>query len=296
MASLTEMNKIFITSTTDATVKQLLKDHIPAKYDVDVVIAAGGVWKEKKRITDPDYIIKAKETIKVHTSSFQGKSYTLDKQHVIFENEDFLVVYKPVDLNVHQVPSTFFYNLTFAVNRYLESQGIIFNSTPLTRLDRPVEGLVIFSKNKNYERRLFDLIKRRKIKKWYIAALEGINHPKCQRIKDNISNDGNRTIFDEKGKTADSLFIKTGTIGFADTYSVFTFTGRRHQIRFHASQYIAPIIGDWFYGSSIFLQKDEIALMCRGYNIPYKKKLLRIRTPEPFIESFYERINKVKHK
>ncbi|MGE5344285.1 MAG: pseudouridine synthase family protein [Candidatus Omnitrophota bacterium] len=288
------MNKVFITATVDIPLGQLLDEHLSSRFDASVILSSGGVWKDRKRIYDPQLIIQAKETIKVHTSTFQGKTYGLDRRDIMFENDDFLVVYKPPDLNVHQVPSSFYYNLTYAVNQYLIQQGTAFQSTPLTRLDRPVEGLVIFSKNKNYERRLFDLIQRRKIHKWYMAALQKGNDRACVRIRDTITNNGNRTVWDENGKHADSLFVKVNALDFTDIYSIFIFTGRRHQIRFHASQYLSPIIGDWFYGSSLFLQKDEIALICRGCNIPYKKKMLRIRLPEDYIERFYERIRKIK--
>ncbi|MFC2155568.1 hypothetical protein ACFLRB_03635 [Acidobacteriota bacterium] len=75
----------------------------------------------------------------------------------------------------------------------------------------------------------------------------------------------------------------------ADIYSVFPFTGRRHQIRFHASHYLAPIIGDTQYGSRFVLKPDEIALMCRGYNFPMKGKNLRIRVTPAHIKAFYQK-------
>ncbi len=287
MASLYEMRKFFITASEDTALKELLTMHLPQSTNVDDVISSGGVWRDKKRVFDPDFIIKAKETIKIHTSSFQGRQYILKPEHVIFENEDFMVVYKPCDLNVHGVPSSLHYNLNYGVNNYLKKNGIHFESTPLTRIDRPVEGLVIFSKNKHYERRLFDLIKRRVIKKWYVGGIEKRpENPKCLRIIDTITNDGNKTSADPQGKIADTLFIKTGEKTSADIYSIFIFTGRRHQIRFHASNYIAPLVGDWFYGASLHLPGDEISLICRGYNIPYKKKMLRIRLPQKYMDAF----------
>ncbi len=282
------MKRFFVTAKTEISLLELLSAHLPAQYDAGVVIASGGVWKGKKRIIDPGYIMGPRETVKVHISSFQGKTYTLDEEQVVFESDDLLVVYKPPDLNVHAVPSSNYYHLAHGVSRYLESRGQAIEATPLTRLDRPVEGLVLFAKNKPAERRLFNLVKKRKIKKWYTAAVEKGNNPQCLRIRDRVSNNGSRTLLDPDGKEADSLFIKTQSFEHADIYSVFIFTGRRHQIRFHASHYIAPIIGDTFYGSGISLPPDQIALMCRGYNIPYGKESLRIRVPQRYLDRFYE--------
>jgi 23S rRNA pseudouridine1911/1915/1917 synthase len=289
MTGLHTMKKFFITAKKDIALRQLLAVHLPPQTNGETAITSGGVWKDKKRVIDPEIIIHAGETVKVHISSFQGRIYTLPKEHIIFENQEFMVVYKPCDLNVHSVPSTFYYNLTYGVNQYLQQQGIDFQSTPVTRLDRPVEGLVIFPKNKSSEQQLFKLVRLRKIKKWYMAALESSNGPQCLRIRDKLSNYGNRTHIDENGKEADSLFIKTQTLGGADIYSVFIFTGRRHQVRFHASHYIAPILGDFFYGSSVKWEPDDIALICRGYNIPFRRERFKIRLPHSYLEKFFER-------
>jgi 23S rRNA pseudouridine1911/1915/1917 synthase len=283
------MKRFFITAKTETSLRELLSTHLPSQYNAEVVIASGGVWKNKKRITNPDYILHPMETVKVHVSSFQGKAYTIDTGQVVFENRDLMVVYKPCNLNVHAVPTSIQYNLAYGVNHYLQQQGLQFETTPITRLDRPAEGLVIFSKNKSYERELFKLAKERKIKKWYMAALEKQSEVKCLRIRDKISNNGIRTLLDPNGKPADSLFIRTQSLVHADIYSVFIFTGRRHQIRFHASQYMAPIIGDTFYGSGVPLPPDEIALVCRGYNIPYKNQILKIRLPQHYLEKFYKK-------
>ncbi|UCH94632.1 MAG: RNA pseudouridine synthase [Candidatus Aminicenantes bacterium] len=284
------IKKFFITAKSDIILRQLLENHLPPQYNAEVAITSGGVWKGKQRVMDPDTIIHAQETLKIHISTFQGKIYTLPQEHIIFENPEFMVVYKPCNLNVHSVPSTFYYNLAYGVNQYLQQQGIDFQAAPVTRLDRPVEGLVIFPKNKSGERQLFKLVKHRKVKKWYMAALEKSSGPRCLRIRDKLSNYGNRTVIDENGKDADSLFIKTQSLEFADIYSVFIFTGRRHQVRFHSYHYIAPIIGDRFYGSSTTLKPDDIALVCRGYNIPLGREMFKIRLPQYYLDKFFEKI------
>lgn len=288
------MKRYFITAKHDTPLFDLVKAHLPPGVNADAVISSGGIWKNKKRILDKQFIIGSGETVKVHLSEFQGKYYHVSEKQVVFENDDLLVVYKPPDLNVHAVPTTIHYHLSYGVDQYLKSRGIHYESTPIMRLDRAVEGLVLFAKNKNSERILFDRVKRRKVHKWYMAAVEKPAEPAPHRlrVRDNISNKGMRTSLDPEGKPADSLFIKTGEDENVCIYSVFIFTGRRHQIRFHASHYIAPIIGDSFYGSSVVMPPDEIALMCRGYNIPYKKKILRIRVPDHYLEQFYRKIKK----
>ncbi len=283
------MQRFFITAKTDTPLLSLLQNLLPEKYAAGAltIITHGGVWKNRKRVMDPSITVNAGETVKIHTSSFQGKIYELDKDHIIFENHDFMVVYKPPDLNVHAVPSSFFYNLAYGVNSYLKNKGIAFEANPVTRLDRPVEGLVIFPKHKTSERLLFKLTKERLIKKWYMAALEHRpENPQRLRVRDKISTDGKRTDLDPNGKSADSLFIKIHSTETADIYSVFIFTGRRHQIRFHASHYLSPILGDRFYGSVYNRDIESISLVCRGYNIPYRRERIKIRLPQPYLDRF----------
>ncbi|MCP5047832.1 MAG: RNA pseudouridine synthase [bacterium] len=282
--------RLFITAKSETPLLQLISEHLPHDCDPQQVIASGGVWKDRKRLFDPGQTIRARETVKVHTSPFQGKTYTLEPEQVIFENRDLLVVYKPCDLNVHAVPSSIFYNLMYGVNNYLARQGVEFETNPVTRLDRPVEGLVIFPKNKSSERTLFERVRQRRIKKWYIGGLEPLDNAKYLRIRDRLANDGKRTYRSVDGKYSDSLFVKTDRLETADIYSIFIFTGRRHQIRFHAAHYISPIIGDRLYGSSLLLPPDEIALLCRGYNIPYRDRTLKVRLPRHYLDRFYDRL------
>ncbi len=288
------VERFFITAKSEIPLLKLLTAHLPACYDAQTAIIHGGVWKAKERVLDPALIIKPRETVKVHTSPFQGQTYVMPPEHIIFQNADLLVVYKPNDLNVHAVPSSIYYNLMYGVNTWLRKQGETFNAHPVTRLDRPVEGLVIFPRNSNSERRLFEAVREKEVKKWYMAALP-LNDKtlaakkKYLHIRDRIVSDGRRTHIHQKGKEAHSLFIphsQTPTIQF---YSVFIFTGRRHQIRFHAARYLAPILGDRLYGSRVRLGEEEIALMCRGYNIPYRGKTIRVRLPQHVIQNFLER-------
>jgi 23S rRNA pseudouridine1911/1915/1917 synthase len=292
------MNVYFIAAARDTPLQQLLYAHLPPRRhpQIPMVISAGGVWQERQRLLDPDEIIKTGEVVKIYIEPGQAQAYSLKPEHIVFESPDFLVVYKPGGINVHAVPSSIVHHLAYGVDRYLEQRGIHFQSTPLTRLDQPVAGLVLFAVHKSAEKRLFRLTKRRKIKKWYLAALEkpagpGSRPPgKYLRIQDRIGSREKRTAPDPAGKFAHSLFIRREERETATIYSVFTFTGRRHQIRFHAAHYLTPIAGDRLYGSGYRFGRGEIALLCCGYNFPFGGRHYRIRLPIEYLEAFYEKI------
>jgi hypothetical protein len=56
---------------------------------------------------------------------------------------------------------------------------------------------------------------------------------------------------------------------------------------------MAPIIGDTLYGSAVSLPPDEIALVCRGYNIPYRSQTLKIRLPRHYLDRFLEKLKSI---
>ncbi len=279
------MPRYFITAKEDVSVDKLLKSNLPADIEPETVIESGGVWKNsRERIMKKETVVLKGATVRVYTSPGQGKEYRLSPSDLIFENQDLLVVYKPPGINVHEVPATRFYNLNHGVNKYLEESGISYKSVPVTRLDRVVEGLVIFPKNKRSEKALFRLIMDRQINKWYTACTESDKGDRY-RIVNKISSDGSRTRVDSKGKIADTLFIKTGTC----VYSVFIFTGRRHQIRCHAADSVSPLKGDTLYGGES-MKGRGIGLICRGYNIPWKGRNLRVRLSSKMLEDFFNRV------
>ncbi len=292
------MKRYFIVATKDTPLGRLLEDLLPQQHreSIDGILAAGGVWRGKERLLSPTMIIKKNDTIAIHVEPGQDREYIMPPEHVVFENHHFLVVYKPGRLNVHAVPSSLRYHLTHGVNRYLEETGVNYHTTPITRLDQPVSGLVVFGKHKKAERELFRLAKEKRIRKWYRAALEKPSPQSRIRVQDHISNIKKRTSADPNGKFADSLFVFKQELNHANVYSVFTFTGRRHQIRYHAYHYLSPILGDRLYESSYVFSKGEIALLCCGYNIPIWGKRYKVRLPESLHREFEQKIDQVEKK
>lgn len=285
------MRKRHITATTKITLNSLLTQNLPDHIIPEKVISSGGVWKDHKtRITRPNAVISQGETVLVYFDSHQGESYRLPPEDIIFENEDVLVVYKPAPLNVHAVPANLHYNLSHGVVMYLQNRGNLHTSSPVSRLDKPVAGLVLYGKNKNAERDLFQLMQKHRVGKWYQALLEGSHGKTCIHVKDHLVNDGKRTSAGKRGKPSESIFITGDSFRNYQMVSIFPGSGRRHQIRFHASHYLSPILGDSLYRSKHRGGKDRIALTCIGYNIPWKGGRLRIRLESNRIEHFFNQI------
>lgn len=269
------MKKYFITAKKNISLADLVKENIK-NIDADDLISSGACWLDKKRINKKNHIIYAKETIQVFINNKPTSKHSLNSQNIIYEDKNIIVVYKPDKLNVQSDVASQTTNLTFAVQKYLSKKNISYTPTPITRLDLNVSGLVLFAKNKDTEKKLFALSRERKIYKKYTAFLEyKQNIPKRIFVNNKLLFSKNKARENENGKKSKTLFCHEKTVNNFEKYSVFIFTGRRHQIRAHASSYLSPIAGDRKYGAKISGKK--LALTATGLNFRINDKKYRIR-------------------
>ncbi len=274
--------KYFLTAPRDERVLTLMQEYLPA-LPAETILFAGGVWLDRVRIESGAAMIRRGETLRIYHCPNQGTEHVFDEADVVFENQDVLVVFKPAGIPSTWDRSTKQFNLTHGVREWLRKQGSTYEPTAINRLDFMVSGLVIFPKNKTAEKGLFRMTEQRQIGKVYRAHLaKSESAPNCLRVRDRISF-LNKAKIDSEGKHAHTLFIKTGGTDVSDIYSVFIFTGRRHQIRLHAATYLEPILGDGLYGSRFKDPNEVIALQCVGYNLVWKGEKIRVRLPERYL-------------
>lgn len=143
----------------------------------------------------------------------------------------------------------------------------------ITRIDRPVSGLNIFAKNQNAARILTEQIQEKKIRKSYLAIIEGKPKSESAELKDYIlKTSANKAVIVKKGdKEAKEAILKYDTILSLDNYTIIKVelvTGRFHQIRCQLANMGCPIKGDVKYGArrknkdrSIYLHSYEISFL-----------------------------------
>ncbi len=192
---------------------------------------------------------------------------------IIYEDEYLLIVNKKAGMAIHPSCANYEKTLSNAVATYLENQGI-YSIHIVTRLDKNTSGICIFAKNE-YIQELF--VRKKddiKLKKIYIAIVNGIIDKSHDIIEKPISRKDNSIILRQtclNGDYAKTEYYVTN-INYAKNYSILSVilhTGRTHQIRVHMASIGHVLLGDTLYAEE-YNEKNIDALINRQALHSYK--------------------------
>ena len=93
--------------------------------------------------------------------------------HIVYEDEDLMVINKPADMPIHPSQGNYDNTLANAVAYYYAQKGEPFTYRCINRLDRDTTGLLILAKHMYSASLLSDMVKNRKIHREYLAVAEG---------------------------------------------------------------------------------------------------------------------------
>lgn len=167
---------------------------------------------------------------------------------ILYEDEDVLVVNKPMDMPTHTSRRHTDNTLANAVMYHYNNENSGFHS--ITRLDRNTSGAVLIAKNPFAANILSEQMKSGKIEKEYIAIVHGIPTPERGVISAPIKkaeNDGIRRIVSDSGKEAVTKYCVIKSVDGLSVVRLIPVTGRTHQLRVHMQYINTPIYGDELY-------------------------------------------------
>jgi 23S rRNA pseudouridine1911/1915/1917 synthase len=178
---------------------------------------------------------------------------------ILYEDDDIIVVNKPVGMVVHPAPGHPKGTFVNALLYHCKSLG---SQDPLRpgivhRLDKDTSGVLIAAKSHLAHTRLVSLFSERKIQKTYIAIC--IGPPKEGLIDAPIARHPvhrqKMAICPTRGKEAKTVIKILSKQDVLSCVELQLITGRTHQIRVHLQHLGTPVLGDPVYGSPTLNKK-----------------------------------------
>lgn len=171
----------------------------------------------------------------------------------IFENNEYLVINKPVGLAVEGDPKEANLLDWLKEKKITKSQDEEFNSRSgiIHRLDKAVSGIMLVAKNPAFFHNLKEQFKKRQVKKIYLALVYGAIEQDEGKLNFVLARgrDGKMAARPEnqEGKPALTEYNVLQRFKNYTFLEVRILTGRTHQIRVHFFAFNHPVVGDKLY-------------------------------------------------
>jgi RluA family pseudouridine synthase len=188
----------------------------------------------------------------------------MNKPEIIYEDDVLLVCNKPAGLMVEPDRNNF-PNLLQQVKNYLKGKtgDKLSYAQHLHRLDRPVSGVVLFTKNKDYLRNLSEQFANRTVTKHYLALTATAPINRTDTLEQWHRKEKKKAVLVPEGTEYAEKIKLAYTVKPHNNYflwDVELYTGKFHQIRVQLTGLNCPILGDALYGSTVLYKPNAIAL------------------------------------
>lgn len=193
---------------------------------------------------------------------------------VIHEDDWLLVLNKPSGLLTIPTPKKESRTLSSILNEDLKERGLAYRLYPCHRLDRETSGLIVYAKGKSMQKIMMEEFRQRRIRKAYIAFIQG-----------RLPKDEGDMRYPIEARCA---ITKYKVVEKKDDFSVVEITpltGRTNQIRIHFKQAGHPLVGEtkFAFRRDFKLKAKRLCLHAKalGFVHPVTKKAISLTAPLP---------------
>ncbi len=208
--------------------------------------------------------------------------------HIVYEDEDLLVVDKPPGLTVHPAPGHPDHTLINAILSHvphLARMGDSLRPGIVHRLDKDTSGLMIVAKNQVAQMNLIEQFRARSVVKAYLVLVKGHLTPEKGIIDAAIGRDvrnRKRMAVVREGRPARTQYQVIKYINDYTLLEILPETGRTHQIRVHLAAIGYPVVGDAIYGVKSPHLSRQFLHACRlGFRLPSSGEYVEFKSELP---------------
>lgn len=279
-----------------ANILDYSREYIGKLIDSKLVLVNEKVVKASYKVSLNDEIVIHDEEMKIETNILPVKM-DLD---IVYEDEYLMVINKPSGLVVHPGNGNYNNTLVNGLMYYTNSlSNVGGNVRPgiVHRIDKDTSGLLLIAKTNQVHELLAADFKNKRIKREYIALLNGVFKGGSATIDAPIGRDKfnrERMAVLEGGKNA---VTHMKVIKRYDKYTLVSCileTGRTHQIRVHMAYIGYPIFNDPVYSKK---EATSFGQFLHSYKMnfvhPITKKEMEFICPLPkYFQEFLDSLEK----
>ena len=288
----------------DSRLDVFLTQYLPEKYsrtfikkliDHGHVIISDQPAKPKHKVVSGEIINVTVPDEFLKPTEIKPEDIPLD---ILYEDGDIIVINKPKGLLVHPATGIYTGTLVNALLHHCDElstyQDDIMRPGIVHRLDQETSGVIIAAKNNKAHLHTAKQFQKHKVKKEYVALVEGQvefdegeidvpigRHPNHRELK--------KVSFDASAKEAFTQYKVLKRNKKASMVALFPKTGRTHQLRVHMKHLRHPILGDDKYGKRNTFARLALHAKEIQFEHPITKKKMTCCAPIPNeFEQFFQ--------